>query len=841
MLAADTKLDVRAGGLTELASHLNELAYADLVELCERIVLVDLLIIVSAEELARVVTAETEGHLSKVVRTEGEVLCFLRDLVSRQSSSRDLDHGADLVGHGRACLCDELISRCSDNALNVCQLLDFANERDHDFRNDVPIRVLSGDIQRSLDNCGGLHLCDFRIGDSQTAATVTHHRVELVEAGDDCLNLLDSLAGGLSQQLDVSFFGRNELMQRRIEETDVNRLAFHGLVELLKVALLHRLELSKGSFSAFDGVSADHLADSCDSVRIEEHVLGTAEADAFCAEALCIDSVLRGIGIRTNLHLTELVRKTHNAAEVAGIDGSRNGRDEAVVDVAGGTIDGDAVALVVGLTSELELLVLFIHGDSGATGNTAGAHATRNNSCVGGHAAANGEDALCSLHAFDVLRGGLKANEDDLFALLVPNLCIFSGEDDLAASSTGRCSQSLSDRGSSLKSLNVELRVQQSVEVSRLDHENSLLLVDHAFVDEVASDLQSSSRRSLAVTGLEHVEVLVLDGELHVLHVSVMIFKGVADAYELLVNFRHDFLELVDVLRGADTCNNVFALCVHEELTGENLFAGGRVTGKRNAGAGGLAHVAECHHLHVNSGTPGIRDIVVAAVDVCTRVVPGTENSLDSAHELFLRIVREVLADLFLILSLKLICELLQVVSGQLNVLRYALLSLHRVDELLEVLLADFHNDVGIHLDKSSVAVISPARVAGLLSHNFNNVLVEAEVEDGIHHARHGCACTGTDGNEKRVLLIAELLAGDLLHLFNVLHNFSLDLIVDAAAVFVILGAGFGGNGEALRNGQAEVRHLSKVCALTAEKLAHARVAFCEQIDILFAHWKLPP
>lgn len=36
VLAADTKLDVRAGGLTELASHLNELAYANLVELCER-------------------------------------------------------------------------------------------------------------------------------------------------------------------------------------------------------------------------------------------------------------------------------------------------------------------------------------------------------------------------------------------------------------------------------------------------------------------------------------------------------------------------------------------------------------------------------------------------------------------------------------------------------------------------------------------------------------------------------------------------------------------------------------------------------------------------------------
>ena len=46
------------------------------------------------------------------------------------------------------------------------------------------------------------------------------------------------------------------------------------------------------------------------------------------------------------------------------------------------------------------------------------------------------------------------------------------------------------------------------------------------------------------------------------------------------------------------------------------------------------------------------------------------------------------------------------------------------LDELFKVFLTDFHNDVGIHLDKSSVAVISPARVAGLLSHNFNNCLL---------------------------------------------------------------------------------------------------------------------
>lgn len=97
VLAADTKLDVRAGGLTELASHLNELAYANLVELCERIVLVDLLIIVSAEELACVVTAEAEGHLSQVVGAEAEELSFFCHFVGGEASSKKTSSVANFL------------------------------------------------------------------------------------------------------------------------------------------------------------------------------------------------------------------------------------------------------------------------------------------------------------------------------------------------------------------------------------------------------------------------------------------------------------------------------------------------------------------------------------------------------------------------------------------------------------------------------------------------------------------------------------------------------------------------------------------------------------------------
>ena len=84
--------------------------------------------------------------------------------------------------------------------------------------------------------------------------------------------------------------------------------------------------------------------------------------------------------------------------------------------------------------------------------------------------------------------------------------------------------------------------------------------------------------------------------------------------------------------------------------------------------------------------------------------------------------------------------------------------------------------------------------------------------------------------------MIAEFLAGNLFHLVDVLHDFSLNFIVDHSAVLIILGAGFGRNGEALRNRKTETRHFGKVSALTAEELTHVRIAFAEKVNVLFAH-----
>ena len=309
-----------------------------------------------------------------------------------------------------------------------------------------------------------------------------------------------------------------------------------------------------------------------------------------------------------------------------------------------------------------------------------------------------------------------------------------------------------------------------------------------------------------------------------------MRLQFVAHALKLLESLGELVGHLGNLHRRTYACNHVLALCIGQELSEEALFACGRVTGKGNACTAVVAHVSECHGLYVYGRTPGIRNVIVPAVYVCTGVVPGTEHSLDCAHQLLLGIIGEVAADLCLILGLELSCQFLQILCGKLHVLCYALLLLHGVDKLLEILLAHFHNNVGVHLDKSSVAVPCPAGIIGLLGDNIYHVLVQTQVQDGVHHAGHGSSCAGTDGYKQGILMVTEFLAGDLFHLNDVLINLRLYFIIDLSSVLVILRTGLRRNRKALRHRESQTCHLCQIRTLAAQKLTHVRVALCKQV-----------
>ena len=647
--------------------------------------------------------------------------------------------------------------------------------------------------------------------------------------------MLDAQVHFLGQFLNVLRISRNELMQGRIEQTDGNRAALHGLIDGLKVSLLNRLQLGKRSFTLLRRLGDDHLAHRLDAVSLEEHMLGTAQSDALGAEGGSLLCIVRGVGICADLQTAEFISPGHQAVEIAG-DACCSSLDLFAVDIAGGTVDGDPVAFLIGLAGQFKGLGFLVHLDGAAAGDTAGAHAAGDNSRVRGHAAADGQNTLRVVHALDILGGSFQTDKHDLLAVLGPVGRRLGGEDDLAAGSARGCGEARADDLGLLQSGGVKRRVQERIEALRVDHGDSLFLGNHTLVNEIAGDLHRGGSRALTVAGLEHVEFLVLNGELHVLHVAVMVFEFSADIGKLLVCLRHDLGQLVDGLRGTDAGNDVFALRVHQELAEQLLFAGRGVTGKRDACAGGIAGIAEDHGLDVDSSAPVGGNIVHAAVVDRAGVVPGAENGLDGAHQLHLRILREFLAQLVLVFSLELLSQFLEIIGVEFGVELHALLFLHLVDQLLKILLADLHDDIGIHLDEAAIGVICEAGIVGLLGEGDDDLVVQAKVQNGVHHAGHGSACAGTDGDKQRVVQITELLASHFLEFFDVLHDLGLDLGVDLVVVLIVLRAGFGRDGEALRDRHAEVGHFSQVCALAAEQLAHFAVAFGEKIDVLVRH-----
>ena len=147
-------------------------------------------------------------------------------------------------------------------------------------------------------------------------------------------------------------------------------------------------------------------------------------------------------------------------------------------------------------------------------------------------------------------------------------------------------------------------------------------------LDHVDGDADGGQAGALAVAGLQHVELAILDGELEVLHVAVVLFHLAGDGAQLLVDSGHGALEFADGQRRADAGDHVFALRVHQVLAEEHVLAGGGIAGEADAGAGVFAQVAEDHGLHVDRCAQPVVDAVDAAIGLGALVLPTAEDGV---------------------------------------------------------------------------------------------------------------------------------------------------------------------------------------------------------------------
>src|SRR5207244_11499888 len=103
------------------------------------------------------------------------------------------------------------------------------------------------------------------------------------------------------------------------------------------------------------------------------------------------------------------------------------------------------------------------------------------------------------------------------------------------------------------------------------------LPVDQSFLLHLDREADGGKPRALAVAGLKHKELSILDGELEILDVSEMVLELCANLLEFCVGFRKMVLQFGDVFRRADAGDNIFALRIDHQFAVENSFTGRQI------------------------------------------------------------------------------------------------------------------------------------------------------------------------------------------------------------------------------------------------------------------------
>ena len=148
-----------------------------------------------------------------------------------------------------------------------------------------------------------------------------------------------------------------------------------------------------------------------------------------------------------------------------------------------------------------------------------------------------------------------------------------------------------------------------------------------------------------------------------------------------------------------------------------------------------------------------------------------------------------------------------------------------------EALVRDVVDGLAEHLDQPAVAVARELLVSGRARETLDGLVVEPDVEDRVHHPRHRDRRPRADGNEQRILGVAEPFSGLLLEPRDVLR----DLLVEPLD---LAGGGHEGAGrigrdrEAGRHRDPQLGHLREPDSLAAEEVPAALGGLVEVVDV---------
>ena len=131
------------------------------------------------------------------------------------------------------------------------------------------------------------------------------------------------------------------------------------------------------------------------------------------------------------------------------------------------------------------------------------------------------------------------------------------------------------------------------------------------------------------------------------------------------------------------------------------------------------------------------------------------------------------------------------------------------------------HDHVAIHLQKPPIRIPGEAGIVRLSRHDFHDVVIHPEVEDGVHHSRHGIARTRANRDEQRPLFVAKFFPNRFFNSRQRGRDFFFELRGVGAFVLVKIAADFGCDRESGWDRQTDPSHFGEVRAFAAEQRLH--------------------
>ena len=170
--------------------------------------------------------------------------------------------------------------------------------------------------------------------------------------------------------------------------------------------------------------------------------------------------------------------------------------------------------------------------------------------------------------------------------------------------------------------------------------------------------------------------------------------------------------------------------------------------------------------------------------------------------------------------------QFFQVFGGQVGVRLVTFSFLHRFKSAFVFVQIGAENNVGEHLQETTVRVVGKSFGTGSFGQSLNRFVVQTEVQNGVHHARHGNAGAGTNREQQRVFGIGKFFAHDFFNAGNGGFNLVFQVGRIGFVVGIVVGADFSRNCKSGRNGQTDDVHFRQVGTLTAQEVSHGGIAF---------------